>query len=619
MRKHALRILLLGALLATNVATAVVTKKPQAVRDLHYGEVLFHFYQEDYFTAITHLMAVQQQQLLQHHGEESELLLAGLELSYGLLNQSEQRFSKLLTEDSDKPLRNRVWYYLTKISHQRGMHDKAYAALQEIDGAGDPELQAELAVLNANIRMALGQNSQAAEALEDVRAPEGWAEYLTINRGIALLRSGDIKKGRALLDKLGTQRAANDELRALRDRANLGLGYELLRSGDPANARAYLNRVRLRGPFMQAAMLGAGWASAAQENYQDALTPWLTLIKLGSFDPPVQEAHLAVPYAFNQLGDQKRAIFYYDAAIKYYDSEQTEMESSRDSVKSESFLTMLDQVDTGLSGGWLQANAALNRVPAGRYLIDVLSGNDFQEQLKSYRDLGYLESLLNDWLDNIGIYYDMVDARRQAYAQRAPAISTRLQQQEAEKLQERWQSLQQRYQDQLISGDPLALASGTELQQWEKLQNVQQRLADLGDQPRLRNMQNRARWLKGILYWQIQSDYKTRSWEIKKALQAAESAVSDVGVKQGLVSQALNTAQAGFTGYDQRIDSLRQRILALLPSIQQARSESSEQIRQLALKELEIREQRLISYRNQARYALARSYDQLAQHGEQAP
>ena len=65
--------------------------------------------------------------------------------------------------------------------------------------------------------------------------------------------------------------------------------------------------------------------------------------------------------------------------------------------------------------------------------------------------------------------------------------------------------------------------------------------------------------------------------------------------------------------------ALRQRILALLPRIQASRDNASEQLQRLALQELETRRQRLASYRIQARYALARSYDLIAQQSGEQP
>jgi len=619
MPKLALQFLLLWIGLATTSGSYAVSVKPQQVLDLHYGEVLFHFYQEDYFTAISQLMVARKQNLLQYHLNESDLLLGGLQLSYGMPDQAERRFDRLLDQNTDADLRNRIWYYLTKISYQRGHYRSALGKLQKIDKPDDKSIGTELAVLNANLHMALGENEVAADVLENTRAPDGWEEYLRINRGIALLRAGNIEEGRNTLDKLGKGDADNEELRALRDRANLGLGYELLRAGEAEQAREYLNRVRLQGPFNQAALLGAGWADAEQGDYKQALTPWLALLELASYEAPVQEAHLAVPYAFAQLGDRKRAIYFYEQAIGYFDEEQQQLDTAIQGTQSGVLLSLLSQTDTGISGGWLHDTPTLEGVPSGRYLVDVLSSHSFQEPLKDYRDLGYLQQLLNQWLENIDLYYDMVDARRLAYQQRAPLIRERLEKQEATALYQRWQDYQSLTVAQHGSGDPLDLATGKEKQQWRTLRKVQATLASLAPEPRRTNMLAKARWLQGILYWQIQSNYKTRLWDVEKQLQALEGPVTEAVSKHQQVSDALDDVKVGFDGYDRRIAAMRQRILALLPRIQASRDNASDQLQQLALKELETRRQRLASYRIQARYALARSYDLIAQQSGEQP
>ena len=619
MPKLPLQFLLLWVWLATTSGSYAVSVKPQQVLDLHYGEVLFHFYQEDYFTAISQLMVARQQNLLQHHLNESDLLLGGLQLSYGMPDQAERRFDRLLDRNTDADLRNRIWYYLTKISYQRGHYRRALGKLQKIEKPDDKSIGIELAVLNANLHMALGENGEAAEVLENTSAPDDWEEYLRINRGIALLRAGELEEGRKTLDKLGKVDADNEELRALRDRANLGLGYELLRAGDAEQAREYLNRVRLQGPFIQAALLGAGWADAERGDYEQALTPWLALLELASYEAPVQEAHLAVPYAFAQLGDSKRAIYFYERAIGYFDEEQQQLDAAIQGTQSGELLSLLSQTDTGISGGWMHDTPTLEGVPSGRYLVDILSSHSFQEPLKDYRDLGYLQQLLNEWLENIDLYYDMVDARRLAYQQRAPLIRERLERQEAKALYQRWQDYQSLTLAQHGSGDPIDLATGKEKQQWRTLRKVQATLASLAPEPRHTNMLAKARWLQGILYWQIQADYKTRLWDVEKQLQALEAPVTEAASKHQQVSDALENVQVGFDGYDKRIAAMRKRILALLPDIQTSRDNASDQLQRLALKELETRKQRLASYRIQARYALARSYDQIAQQSGEQP
>jgi hypothetical protein len=557
-------------------------------------------------------MVAREEHLLQHHGKESELLLGGLQLSYGMLDQAQTQFHRLLDADTDSALHDRVWYYLTRINYQRGHYQKAYTTLQEIGKPRDRTLAAELALLSANINMELGNNAEAAEALQKAHAPEGWEEYLEINRGIALMRAGEIEQGRRILDKLGKQSAGTEELRALRDRANLGLGYELLRAGDPELAREYLNRVRLQGPFVQAALLGAGWADAELGDYESALTPWMNLVTVGGHQPAAQEAHLAVPYALAQMGDGRRAIDFYEKALSYYDNEQQQIEQAIDAARSGTLISLLSQADTGTSGGWLHDNPTLQGVPSGRYLVDILSGNNFQESLKDYRDLGYLSKLLNQWLDNMGLYDDMVDARRQAYEQRAPRIRERLHKQEADALQARWQH----YRDQLTAdredGNPVNLATGKEKRQWQLLEKILSRLATLPNESRYNSMRAKAEWLKGVLYWQLQADYKIRLWDVHKQLGELEPQVQNALDKHRQISAALEDVKTGFDGYNAHIEALRARILELLPRIATARRQSGRRLQHLALEELETRRQRLISYRSQARYALARSYDQLA-------
>ena len=618
MPKLPLQFLLFWIWLAVATNGFAVSVKPHEVRDLHYGEILFHFYQEDYFTAITHLLVAQKQTNLQHHQQESELLLGGLQLSYGMLDQAEARFNRLLDEDTDPELRNRVWFYLAKIAYQRSRHEQAFNTLQKIGKPKDKKVRAELALLNANIHMEMGKDAEAAEILKNASAPEGWEEFLRINRGIALLRAGDIKEGQATLDKLGKKRSDNEELRALRDRANLGLGYELLRKGEAEQARKYLNRVRLQGPFMQAALLGAGWADTERGDYEQALTPWLALLKLSSHDAPVQEAHLAVPYAFTKIGDNKRSNYFYKQALDFFDQEQQYLGDAIQAAHSGALVSLLSHRDSdpGSSGGWLNEHPTLEDVPSGRYLVDVLSGHKFQESLKDYRDLGYLKQLLHTWLDNISVYYDMVDARRLAYEKRAPLVRERLNKQEAASFQQRWQEYNTRIQDDRRSGDPLKLATGKEKQQWTTLQQMQEKLSSLPAEPRFKKMQDKARWLQGVLYWQIQSDYKSRLWEAEKQIKELGNLISETTRNNQHVTDALSDVKMGFNGFDTRIETLRGRIQALLPRIDIAREDASGNLQQLALEELEIRRQRLASYRLQARYALARSYDQVSQKHE---
>ncbi|NJN82643.1 MAG: hypothetical protein HC802_10475 [Caldilineaceae bacterium] len=128
-----------------------------------------------------------------------------------------------------------------------------------------------------------------------------WTAYGQFNLGVALVRAGRTERGLQLLDGVGQLVTENPELVALRDKANVAIGYALLQAGRPAEARLALNRVQLAGSQASKALLGAGWADAAEGGYQSALVPWLELHGRAVQDGAVQESYLAVPYAYAEL------------------------------------------------------------------------------------------------------------------------------------------------------------------------------------------------------------------------------------------------------------------------------------------------------------------------------
>ncbi len=118
--------------------------QPIRVQDLQYGDVLFHYYQQDDFEALTRLLAYQHWNQLPHHELDSQLLLGGLYLSLGLYNEAGERFSKLLTPDVPQGVRNRAWFYLGQIWYARGYLDKGGRCTASGEGAvtraaGGPE------------------------------------------------------------------------------------------------------------------------------------------------------------------------------------------------------------------------------------------------------------------------------------------------------------------------------------------------------------------------------------------------------------------------------------------------------------------------------------------------
>ena len=115
----ALCLILAAGTILPQARAADDKSEPTIVMDAHFGEVLFYFYQEDYFPAIVRLLAAQKQTQLESHIDESELLLGGLYLSYGHHLRAAEIFERLLADSVEQDIRDRTWFFLAKIWHQR--------------------------------------------------------------------------------------------------------------------------------------------------------------------------------------------------------------------------------------------------------------------------------------------------------------------------------------------------------------------------------------------------------------------------------------------------------------------------------------------------------------------
>jgi tetratricopeptide (TPR) repeat protein len=272
--------------------------RPSTVQDLAYGEVLFHFYREDYFTALTQLLVAQARDEFSYHDGEAELLLGGLYLSYGLHRHAGEIFNRLLEQSVEPSLHDRAWFFLAKIWYQRGYLERSEQALARIGTSLPAELQSERHMLEARVLMSQGSFDEALAVLSRWEDPgDEWVGYAKYNIGVSLVRLGRIEDGARVLDEVGQLPATNANRTGLRDKANVALGYAWLQAERPDRAQPLLQRVRLQGPFSNKALLGVGWSDAERGDYRAALSPWLELRQRNIIDPAVQESLLAVPSA----------------------------------------------------------------------------------------------------------------------------------------------------------------------------------------------------------------------------------------------------------------------------------------------------------------------------------
>ncbi len=595
-------------------AAAPLVGSPQAIKDLHWGDVLFYFYQGEYLPALTRLGAAQEFDRLDNHAVEAELLKGGLYLSLGQHEEAGRIFKALLNENVPLDVRNRAWFYLAKVWYQRNYLDEAATALDAIHGALPGDLEPERHLLQAQVLMYLNRYDEAIRALERWQpigdGSDAWSSYARFNIGVALVRQERIEDAAELLNRVGQIGAPTEELAALRDKANLALGYAWLKAGRAADAKSVLQRVRLEGPQSNKALLGVGWADSAQEKFTKALVPWLELRGRNLLDAAVQESYLAVPYAYAQLEADRQAAEHYMLAVTAYGEETQRIDQSIESIRSGQLLDAIIGNDQGERGGWYWQLKNLPDAPETRYLYHLLASHEFQEGLKNYRDLRIMQRNLANWELSVEAFDNMVDTRRKAYEQRLPALHGTLDSVDLDALEARNNELESRLSAIERKSDVVGLATARELEQWRKVERVEQVLvkADQND-PLVQEMREKTRLLRGTLLWDFNASYTARLWRAKKELRELDVAHREARRRWVLVERAREEYPARTEAFAKRVENLSPRIQGLIARLAITAEAQNRYLAAIAIRELESQKQRLAAYSLQARFALASIYD----------
>jgi len=597
-------------------APAIGLEDKRAVRDPHFGEVLFFFFQENYFSLFTQLMTAQHFARVSHHAAEAELLRGGMLLSYGLHQEAGRIFQALIDAGAPPSVRDRAWFYLAKIRYQRGYAAEAEDAIARVHGSLPGDLEDERLVLHATLLLHRRQYPEAVAMLRKTSERSGWAAYGSYNLGVALIKAGERDTGVGLLDAIGRTAASGEERAALRDKANVALGYAFLQGDAPSQAEPYLERVRLTGLLSSKALLGLGWAHAALDKYERALVPWMELLDRSAADTAVQESLLAVPFALGKLGAFRQSLARYEQALEAYTRETGRLDDAIAAIRRGALVENILRDNPGEESGWLWRVRELPDTPEGRYLTDLLASHEFQEGLKNYRDLRFLSRNLETWAKNIGSFRDMLATRRQGFAERLPRVIAGERALQAERLRAAYSREVQALARIESDGDAEALAGEKERMLAMRLERVRAGLESAGEPAQRETAREKYRLLRGLLAWDLSAQYSMRLRDEKKSLQETGRLLAETEARRQALRRAQAQVPGSFGEFDKRIESLRDRIEQARSDVGAAAQAQEHYLAELAVTELVRRREQIAVYITQARFAVAQIYDRAVRTSE---
>jgi tetratricopeptide (TPR) repeat protein len=603
------------------LATMLVVQPSSAadLRDLYFGEALYHAYQGQYFEALERLDAelaqhrrLDEPQLdaLHYHVGQAEFSVGDFELSYRMHHRAGRAIRAVLESNVDEMVRNEAAYRLARIHFQKGQMEGALEALDRIDGKVPDSIRDEIAFLRANVYLAVGRPADAADVLQGLQDAKGLSGFAAYNLGIAELQAGRSKEALQQLDKAGRSKSADPAAAAIADKSNMVLGRLMLESTDFERAQRSFDHVHLDGPYSNQALLSAGWAYASAKNYERAVVPWNLLIQRDATDSAVQEAKLALPYAYGKLNAYGRAALLYDQALGSFGEELVKVDASIRSIREGKFLQALVREEIKQDKEWVVRLRALPDAPETYYLTTLMASHDFQTALQNYLDMEDLRKKLLAWQTNFTAFEDMIGLRRANYEPLLPAIDAQFRELDSQirlRMEQR-DNLEKRLQDILTAPRPDLLATADERIDFERLRKIQIALNATND-PQTAALQKRMQYLQGVLSWRVRTEYHERLTQAHKHLRALND---DVAVLKARYDAFVRTRQAAvhsYVGYDLPINRLRTRVRESLQQVNTLMARQGQLIETVAINELKTRGQRLELYQTQARYAVADSYD----------
>ncbi|MCU7905143.1 MAG: hypothetical protein KZQ76_04660 [Candidatus Thiodiazotropha sp. (ex Epidulcina cf. delphinae)] len=607
------RLLLTLSLALPLSATAEIRAgEPQQLRDLHYGEALFQLYQQNYFQAIVRLLSARKQGLMQAYEDEPELLLGGLYLAYGMPDRAESLFNRVLERTATREVQNRAWLQLGKSRHRRSDMQAAKSALGRVGEDLALEAGDEKHHLTGLINLIQKNETQAISNLGKISGENEWSLYGRFNQAIAHLRSNQQAEGLTLLQEIGSGADENDseEIKAIRDRANLARGFLLLETQQAEPAIRSLRRVRLDSPASNQALLGLGWALLQLAEREQALTPWQLLAERNAGDPAVLEAKLAIPYVLSLLEANHQSLAAYRHAIETYDNATRQLDRVLREIEQGDFPDSL----IGEENPTAAAKAELRSL-----LPFLLSGNTFQERLQDYRDLSSLRSNLQQWQQKTTSYRTMLANRLDAYQRKLPKVEAYLQGNNLKQLTNERDRLQTRYEQAVSPEEPPFILATQEEKGWIERLNRIDRLIDrpgAGDQ--LAAQGEIARLMEGILTWRTVTEHPGRLWALTKQMRELEQNLETTRRQESELAEARHYAEGRFKALSNRIQQQEASIPQLLKQVEKLRLAEARLLQEMAVARLEKRKGLINNYLVQARFGIANLLD-LSSGREGAP
>ena len=538
--------------------------QPHQVQELAYGEVAYLYLQGDYFAALTRAQMALERGEVDVHRADLEVLLGAMYSAYGMPEDAEQVFSQLLDKQVGDAVARRAWIHLAGLYYRQQKYTRALETLEQQAGSPPENLKEVYHSLRAQVLMRLGRYEEAAKSLDAFAANHPLNAYLRYNLAISWINGEHPGLGQEWLWQLANLPPGDAQVNAIKDKAMLALAIYMLRSDHEDRALQLLRDARLEGPFADVSLLLYARALLIENQPARALPVLQQLDGKSIQRSTVQEAQLAIPYLYEQMGDQQSARQAFQTALARFEGlEQYLLEVEARIASGDWFEEMVGEPR------WSTAMDPVppflpKRVKSFPTFYEWFATTEFQHGWNNYHELMRQRNLLTQWQSSLPAMQTMLAAHEHKHQQVRPQAQALLRELSQQSFQERLTRLRRDYDSAVAGQDPLPFATDKELRLWQAQQDAERRTQSWGQRKRP-DMTAKLDFYKGIMLWDMQQDIVPRQWQrqqelndIRALLEQTRELRSRVMVASSRV-QRLSFFRQELPALEQELASLQQR------------------------------------------------------------
>jgi hypothetical protein len=626
-----------------------------------YQQVLYEYYQGNFALALTQIAILEQEfpkgltqipDFLRAHQVEPELLKGGISLAYGLDNQASDIFLRLLKNNTEPDVTAYSWLLLGKTYYQKRQFSDAAQAFQQISQDNADEyfetstrdnwlyMQSQL----HGFLLAQEPGTSDIQWLEQLSEHSIYRDYVQYNQALALLQNGENQQainGLSTLAKsdssfagrwmgwadpifsVNNEQSIAAERDAIRDRANLTLGYTLLQNDAPHEAFRVFENIRSDGLDAEAALLGYGWAAAKKDELQIALAIWQRLIQMPQNSEFTLEAYLASAYAYEKAFAPRQSLQVLQLGVERFEQALVGLNQAEQQVNKRQFILDLlpnmrkhietnDKISLSLKDKGQQFNTV-------GLFNNVTVSSEFRAGLSALVQNRDLQQQLQSWQQRMLQYHLMLDERQAERLKRAKQILQNRTLEQLPELQTQRKMLAQVVSTAKHQQDGQVLMS-QQSQQWlDRVKRSEKRLVTIAklkkqlDQPALSDSyQRRIKRVAGRLIWQASEAHSANQWQAQKALQQLDEEISKAQLRQLQLLKQL-AAKPDFAEQRLRVSTLALQINAEITKSNSLQDALVSQLSAIFMQFIQIHKQKVTHYILQAQLAMVRLNDQALQ------